>query len=103
MNVKEESEKAGLKLNIQTTKIWHPFQICKDLRQNGVSAANMLYTRANLHNRLHVQKLPTQPPRPSWQSLRHTSLATDAHLASYCGIHHNIPFPFTNINPFRVA
>ena len=23
--VKEESEKAGLKLNIQTTKIWHPF------------------------------------------------------------------------------
>ena len=25
MNVKEESEKAGLKLNIQTTKIWHPF------------------------------------------------------------------------------
>jgi len=25
MKVKEESEKAGLKLNIQTTKIWHPF------------------------------------------------------------------------------
>ena len=24
MKVKEESEKAGLKLNIQTTKIWHP-------------------------------------------------------------------------------
>ena len=25
MIVKEESEKAGLKLNIQKTKIWHPF------------------------------------------------------------------------------
>ena len=25
MKVKEESEKAGLKLNIQKTKIWHPF------------------------------------------------------------------------------
>ena len=24
MKVKEESEKAGLKLNIQKTKIWHP-------------------------------------------------------------------------------
>ena len=24
MNVKKESEKAGLKLNIQKTKIWHP-------------------------------------------------------------------------------
>ena len=24
MNVKEECEKAGLKLNIQKTKIWHP-------------------------------------------------------------------------------
>ena len=25
MKVKEESEKVGLKLNIQKTKIWHPF------------------------------------------------------------------------------
>ena len=25
MKAKEESEKAGLKLNIQKTKIWHPF------------------------------------------------------------------------------
>ena len=25
MKVKEENEKAGLKLNIQKTKIWHPF------------------------------------------------------------------------------
>ena len=26
MNVKEDCEKAGLKLNIQKTKIWHPVQ-----------------------------------------------------------------------------
>ena len=30
MSVKEESEKAGLKLNIQKTKIWHPVSSLHD-------------------------------------------------------------------------